>query len=86
MVATVSDFTAIRLKIRTPQFAPVCMLGWLVDPQNRRTYVYSANGDIQTVKFDGVLSDGEVMPGLEVRLVEVLGCEKAQKNVLNAVL
>lgn len=50
-----------------------CRLGWLVDPQNRRTYVYSANGDIQTVKFDDVLSGGEVMPGLEVRLEEVLG-------------
>lgn len=50
-----------------------CRLGWLVDPQNRRTYVYSANGDIQTVGFDGALSGGEVMPGLEVRLKEVLG-------------
>lgn len=50
-----------------------CRLGWLVDPQNRRTYVYSANGDIQTVPFDKALSGGEVMPGLEVRLKEVLG-------------
>ena len=50
-----------------------CRLGWLVDPQNRRTYVYSANGDIQTVKFDEVLSGGDVMPGLELRMAEVLG-------------
>lgn len=50
-----------------------CRLGWLVDPQNRRTYVYSANGDIQTVSFDDALSGGDVMPGLEVRLGEVLG-------------
>lgn len=49
-----------------------CRLGWLVDPQNRRTYVYSANGDIQTVKFDDTLSGGDVMPGLEVRLGAVL--------------
>ncbi len=32
-----------------------CRLGWLIDPQNRRTYVYSANGDTQTVNFDEVL-------------------------------
>ena len=50
-----------------------CRLGWLVDPQNRRTYVYSANGDIQTVNFDEALWGGEVMPGLEVKLGEVLG-------------
>ena len=50
-----------------------CRLGWLVDPQHRRTYVYSANGDIQTVSFDEVLLGGDVMPGLEVRLGEVLG-------------
>ncbi len=50
-----------------------CRLGWLVDPQNRRTYVYFENGDIQTVSFDDVLSGGGVMPGLEMRLAEVLG-------------
>jgi len=50
-----------------------CRLGWLVDPQNRCTYVYTANGDVQTVQFDEVLSGGELMPGLEVRLGEVLG-------------
>ena len=50
-----------------------CRLGWLIDPQNRRTYVYSENGDIQTVPFEGILSGGEVMPGLELRLAEVIG-------------
>jgi Uma2 family endonuclease len=50
-----------------------CRLGWLVDPQNRRTYVYSANGDIQTVSFDDTLSGGDVMLGLEMRMGEVLG-------------
>lgn len=50
-----------------------CRLGWLVDPQNRRTYVYSANGDIQTVKFDEAMSGADVMPGLELRMAEVLG-------------
>lgn len=48
-----------------------CQLGWLIDPQNRRTYVYSANGDIQTVKFETPLSGGDVMPGLEVKLADI---------------
>jgi Uma2 family endonuclease len=47
-----------------------CRLGWLMDPQNRRTYVYSENGEIQTVSFDEVLSGGELMPDLEVRWSE----------------
>jgi len=48
-----------------------CRLGWLIDPQNRRTYIYSENGDIQTVSFDTALSGGEVLPGFELRLGEV---------------
>ncbi len=48
-------------------------LGWLIDPQNRRTYVYSENGNIQTIKFEGHLSGYEVMPELKIRLTDILG-------------
>lgn len=50
-----------------------CRLGWLVDPQNRCTYVYFENGDIQTMPFDDILGGGSVMPGLEIRMEEVMG-------------
>jgi Uma2 family endonuclease len=49
-----------------------CRLAWLVDPQQRRTYVYSENGDIQTIKFDDNLLGGDVLPGLEVRLSDII--------------
>lgn len=49
-----------------------CRLGWLIDPQNRRTYVYNENGEIQTVSFEKKLSGGAVMPGLEVVWGEVI--------------
>lgn len=49
-----------------------CRLGWLIDPQNRRTYVYNENGEIQTVPFEEKLSGGEVMPGFEVVWGEVI--------------
>jgi Uma2 family endonuclease len=49
-----------------------CRLGWLIDPSNRRTYVYSENGAIQTLSFDEKLSGGEVLPGLEVTWAEVI--------------
>lgn len=49
-----------------------CRLGWLIDPKNRRTYVYAENGDIQTIPFEELLSGSDVMPGLEVRLADIL--------------
>ncbi len=49
-----------------------CRMGWLIDPQNRRTYVYNENGEIQTVPFEEKLSGGEVMPALEVVWGEVI--------------
>lgn len=49
-----------------------CRLGWLIDPQNRRTYVYWENGDVQTIPFDAVLAGGEVLPGFELRLSELI--------------
>lgn len=48
-----------------------CRLAWLIDPKNRKTWVYYANGDIQTISFDTSLSGGDVMPGLEVRLANI---------------
>jgi len=49
-----------------------CRLGWLIDPQNRRTYVYTENGEIQTRSFDEELSGEEVLPGLDVIWSEVI--------------
>lgn len=49
-----------------------CRLGWLVDPQKRRTYVYSENGEIQTIPFEDILAGADVLPGLEVILAEIL--------------
>ena len=46
-------------------------LGWLIDAKNRRTYVYTANGDIQTVSFDLEITGGEVMPGFMLKLGEL---------------
>ena len=50
-----------------------CRLAWLIDPKNRKTWVYYANGDIQTIPFDTPLSGGDVMPGFELRLADIFG-------------
>jgi Uma2 family endonuclease len=49
-----------------------CRLAWLIDPQHRRTFVYTGDAAIQTIGFDEMLSGGEVMPGLSICLAEVL--------------
>ncbi len=48
-----------------------CRLAWLIDPKERKTWVYYANGDIQTIPFDAPLSGSDVMPGFGVRLADV---------------
>lgn len=69
-----ADQNLIELREKMDEYMTCgCRLGWLVDPPDRRTYVYSENGDIQTISFDDVLSGGDVMPGLEMRLADVLG-------------
>jgi len=66
------DQNLLSLKEKMEEYmACGCRLGWLIDPQNSRTYVYSENGDIQTLKFDDVLTGGEVLPGFELRLAEL---------------
>ena len=61
-----------RLKEKMEEYISCgCRLAWLIDPQNRKTWVYAENGDIQTLRFDQTLSGGEVMPGFEVRLADI---------------
>lgn len=50
-----------------------CRLGWLVDPQNKITFVYGLAGSVVAVPFSQKLSGDEVMPGLELQMDVVLG-------------
>ena len=50
-----------------------CRLAWLIDPKNRKTWVYYENGDIQTIPFETSLNGGDVMPGFDLRLADIFG-------------
>lgn len=68
-----NDQSLVELRERMEEYmANGCQLGWLIDPQNERTYVYTENGDIQTLPFGQTLTGGTVKPGLELNLTEVL--------------
>ena len=48
-----------------------CRLGWLIDPKNRKTMVYSENGDIQTISLDTLLSGGDELRGFELKMADI---------------
>jgi Uma2 family endonuclease len=48
-------------------------LGWLIDPQNRETWVYWEKAQSMAVAFDQPLQGGDVLPGFEVRMDELWG-------------
>lgn len=61
------------LQIKIAEFiACGCRLAWLVDPYERRTLVYEGEQPPYAVLFEEVLHGGEVLPGLVVKLGEVL--------------
>ena len=65
------SLTVLKEKIEE-YIACGCRLGWLVDPQGRKTFVYSGNGDIQTVHFEEILDGGAVLPGFTLRLEDLI--------------
>lgn len=66
------DQSLAYLKEKMEEYMAVgCRMGWLVDPQGRKTFVYTENGDIQTIPFEEVLSGGEVLPGFELLLADL---------------
>ncbi|MEM9933773.1 MAG: Uma2 family endonuclease [Bacteroidota bacterium] len=48
-------------------------LGWLIDPQNRLTYVCLPSETRHEISFTQVLSGGEVLPEFELDLQEIFG-------------
>ncbi len=49
-----------------------CRLGWLIDPEEEKAYVYRENGEQSVVEsFDETLSGEDVLPGFVFELNEV---------------
>lgn len=49
-----------------------CRLAWLVDSAKKQTLVYSPDGSVLVVPFDQKLEGGDVLPGLEMTMSEVI--------------
>lgn len=49
-----------------------CRLAWLVDPSKQQTMVYRPDGSVEVVPFSEKLNGGEVLPGFEVVMGEVI--------------
>src|SRR6478736_2005728 len=42
-----------------------CELGWLIDPIERKAYIYKPNANIEMAGFDKKLNGGDLLPGFE---------------------
>ncbi len=64
------SFPDLRAKMEEYRNAG-CRLGWLIDPQQRQTFVYDLDGNVTVVPFDQTLDGGDVLPGLTLRLADL---------------
>lgn len=46
-------------------------LGWLIDPKNRRVYVYRANGEVEILENSQKVSGEDVLQNFELDLTEI---------------
>ena len=46
-------------------------LGWLIDPKNKRIYVYRANGEVSVLENPQTVSGEDVLKGFELDLTEI---------------
>jgi Uma2 family endonuclease len=49
-----------------------CRLGWLIDIENRKVYIYKPNRKPQVRYFSSILSGEDVLPGFELDLSELV--------------
>lgn len=45
-----------------------CRLGWMIDPVQKEAGIYRADGSIETVSFESILSGEDTLPGFEFDL------------------
>jgi Uma2 family endonuclease len=62
----------MRRKLRD-YFAAGVRLVWYIDPRTRTAQSYVSPEDVTEISSGGVLSGGDVLPGFELRLADVLG-------------
>jgi Uma2 family endonuclease len=49
-----------------------CLLGWLIDPESRITYIYKSQHAPTQIPFSETLSGETVLPGFELKLDEII--------------
>jgi Uma2 family endonuclease len=49
-----------------------CLLGWLINPESRTTYIYKPNMEPTEIPFSQKLSGENVLPGFELELDKII--------------
>ena len=68
LLSATDSLKTTKYKMETVWMANGCRLAWLIDPKTETTHIFRANGEIQIVGFDKILSGEEVLVGFELRL------------------
>jgi Uma2 family endonuclease len=69
----------MRRKLRD-YFAAGVRLVWYIDPQSRTAQSYTSPEQVAEIPADGVLAGGDVLPGFELRLADVLVKDAAEEG------
>jgi Uma2 family endonuclease len=46
-------------------------LGWLIDPHERKVYVYRPNAEVEALENSAEISGGSLLPGFTLNLKEI---------------
>ena len=67
-----SDELAYLLDKMKEYIANGAQLGWLIDRFDKKAYIYRADGSVETVGTDSVISGENVLPGFSLDLSELI--------------
>ncbi|QMW00195.1 Uma2 family endonuclease [Spirosoma foliorum] len=68
LLSATDSLKTAKAKMEDVWIANGCRLAWLIDPKTETTYIFRANGEIQIVGFDKILSGEDVLVGFELKL------------------
>ncbi len=71
LVSDSDNLNAVRAKMEK-WIANGVRLAWLVSPQEKRTYIYCPDQHVETRTFAETLFGGDVLPGFETVLADIL--------------
>ncbi len=63
----------VQKKVTEEWLGNGCRLAWLIDPKEKKVYIYEPEKEVDSINgFDQLLSGGDVLPGFSLALTELI--------------